>query len=188
MSGDQTGQNYDALVFGDVASSFVHRASFSSHDATDGSSELAATVAAVSLPQLLADPARTNFTVPVTTSTIEAKNDLVGFQGDFTFDERMIKFQSDPVQKAGVTEGNWNVSGNVLPGAGPIRTLRISGYSTDFRPLSGEGTLFELRISAVVPGNKTTLFNWAAPNPFTFIDANLNVQKPAFAAPGGAGF
>ena len=81
--------------------------------------------------------ASTNFIAPVTTTAIDAKNKLVGFQGDFTFDERVITFQGEPVQKAGITGGNWNVSGNVLPGRGPIRTLRISAYSNDFTPLSG---------------------------------------------------
>ena len=89
----------------------------------------------------------TNFIAQVTTTAIDAKNKLVGFQGDFTFDERVVTFQSEPVQNAGLTAGNWNVSGNVLPGAGPIRTLRISAYSNDFTPLSGSGTLFELRMT-----------------------------------------
>ena len=92
---------------------------------------------------------QSNFIAAVTTTAIDAKNNLVGFQGDFTFDERAVTFQSEPVQKAGLTGGNWNVSGNVLPGPGPIRTLRISAYSNDFAPLSGSGTLFELRMSRV---------------------------------------
>jgi len=60
---------------------------------------------------------------------------LIGFQGDFTFDERMVRFQDPPAQNAGLTAGNWNVSANVLPGpgpvAGPIKTLRISAFSLD---------------------------------------------------------
>jgi hypothetical protein len=46
----------------------------------------------------------------VTTTAIDAKNKLVGFQGDFTFNERVVTFQSEPVQNAGLTGGNWNVS------------------------------------------------------------------------------
>ena len=95
--------------------------------------EVPATVAAVSLPNGAVDASVTNFIAQVTTTAIDATNKLVGFQGDFTFDERVVTFQSEPVQNAGLTAGNWNVSGNVLPvlpGAGPIRTLRISAYST----------------------------------------------------------
>jgi hypothetical protein len=97
----------------------------------------------------------------------------------------MVTFQNEPVQKAGLTGGNWNVSGNVLPGPGPIRTLRVSAYSNDFKPLSGSGTLFELEMIKV---NRTTLSTqlvWAAPpNHFIFIDADLKMQKPGNAGPG----
>jgi hypothetical protein len=128
---------------------------------------------------------RSNFIAAVTTSATEANNKLVGFQGDFTFDERVITFQSEPVRKAGLTAGNWNVSGNVLPGAGPIRTLRISAYSHDFTPLSGSGTLFELRMTQVSRAAQDTQLIWAGPpNQFIFIDADLNTQKPGNAAPG----
>ena len=62
------------------------------------------------------DQAKSNFIAAARTTAIEEKNTLVGFQGDFTFDERVVSFQSDePVQKAGITGGNSNVSGNVLP-------------------------------------------------------------------------
>ena len=97
----------------------------------------------------------------------------------------MITFQSEPVQKAGLTAGTWNVSGNVLPGAGPIRTLRISAYSNDFAPLSGEGTLFELNMTRVSKAAQGTQLTWAAPpDQFIFIDADLNTQQPINEAPG----
>ena len=153
----------------------------------DGTSrEIASTVATLSLPDVALDRSTTDFTAAVTTSAIDGKNKLVGFQGDFTFDERVITFQNPPVQKAGITGGNWNVSGNVLPGAGPIRTLRVSAYSNDFTPLSGSGTLFELRMTRVssTPGASTQLLWVAPPNQFIFIDADLNTQAPGNAAPG----
>ena len=142
-------------------------------------------MATLSLPNVAVEAFVTSFIVEVTTSALEAKNKLVGFQGDFTFDERVVTFQSEPVQKAGVTGGNWNVSGNVLPGTGPIRTLRISAYSKDFTPLNGSGTLFELRMIRVTMVAQGTPLLWAAPpNDFIFIDADLNTQKPGNAVPG----
>jgi hypothetical protein len=190
---NQAGQNYDTLVFGDVASGFVERAGGPSQTgAGDGTSasEVPATVAAVALPELAVAQSRSNLIATVRTSAIDAKNKLVGFQGDFTFDERVVTFQSQPVQKAGVTQGNWNVSGNVLPGKGPIRTLRISAYSNDFTPLSGSGTLFELRMRTVsdsalrIPNSGFPLLWASPPNQFIFIDADLHTQKPGNAAPG----
>jgi hypothetical protein len=174
---DQAGQNYDALVFGDVAASFV--------ELPDGPSEVPATVATIALPEVAVNNSKSNFVGAVTASAIDAKNKLVGFQGDFTFDERVVSFQSEPVQKAGLTGGNWNVSGNVLPGRGPLRTLRISAYSNDFTPLSGEGTLFELRMAGVNKAARSTRLLWAAPpDNFVFIDIDLKTQKPGNAAPG----
>jgi hypothetical protein len=84
---DQTGQNYDTLVFGDVASPFADRPEGPSQTAAgDGTSagEVPATVAALSLPNAAVDTSVTNFIVQVTTTAIDEKNKLVGFQGDFT--------------------------------------------------------------------------------------------------------
>ena len=186
---DQTAQNYDTLIFGDVASGFVHRPDGPSQTmAGDGTSadEVPATVAKLALPNVKVDTSVTDFIAQVATSTINAADRLVGFQGDFTFDERMVTFQDPPVQNAGLTAGNWNVSGNVLPGPGPIRTLRISAYSLDFTALSGSGTLFELRMTRVSKAAQSTQLLWAAPpNQFIFIDADLKTQKPGYSASGG---
>ena len=188
---NQTAQNYDTMVFGDVATGFVHRP-----EGPEGPSqpaageemsggEVASTVAAVALPEVAVDPSKSTFITAVRTSEIDAKNKLVGFQGDLTFDERVVTFQSPPVSNAGLTAGNWNVSGNVLAGAGPIRTLRISAYSNDFTPLSGSGILFNLNMTRVSPAAQSTKLIWAAPpDDFIFIDADLNTQRAGNAAPG----
>jgi hypothetical protein len=142
-------------------------------------------MAAVELPEIALDSTKSNFVAAVRTSAIDAGNKLVGFQGDFTFDERVIAFESEPVQKAGLTAGNWNVAGNVLPGAGPMRTLRVSAFSSDLTPLSGTGKLFELRIRQVNAAAQSSQLIWAAPpDDFIFIDADLNTQKPGYVAPG----
>jgi hypothetical protein len=188
---DQTAQNYDTLIFGDVAAGFADRAGGPSQDAAGdgtGGSEVPSTVATVALPEVAVDRSRTNFIAAVKTTAIDAKNKLVGFQGDFTFDERVVTFQSQPVSKAGITGGNWNVSANILAGGGPIRTLRISAYSNDFRPLSGPGILFNLNMTRVSKSAQGTALNWAAPpNQFIFIDADLNTQKAGNAVAGSVG-
>jgi hypothetical protein len=186
---NQTGQDYSAIVFGDIVAGFVHRPEGGPSQDAAGDGEVASTVAAVSLPNGAVDASVTNFIAQVTTTAIDAANRLVGFQGDFTFDERVVTFQSEPVQNAGLTAGNWNVSGNVLPvqpGAGPIRTLRISAYSTDLTPLSGQGTLFELRMTRVSKAAQSAQLVWAAPpDDFIFIDADLKTQRPGYTASGG---
>jgi hypothetical protein len=182
---NQTAQNYDTFIYGDVASTFVSPPRPEGGPSQDAA-EVASTVAAVALPDVAVDQSRSNFIAAVTTSAIDAKSNLVGFQGDFTFDERVVTFQSQPVSNAGLTGGNWNVSGNVLPGAGPIRTLRISAYSNDFAPLNGSGTLFNLNMTRVSREAQSTALIWAAASSdqFIFIDADLNTQKAGNAAPG----
>jgi Dockerin type I domain len=189
---DQTNQNYDALVFGDVASPFAARSGGSAQDMAGdgtGASEVPSTVAAIALPIVAIDQSKANFIAAVTTSAIDPKNNLVGFQGDFSFDERVITFQSPAVEPAGLTSGGWNVSGNIMPGTGPIRTLRISAFSNDFRALSGSGTLFELKMTRGSGAAPSTQMFWAAPpDHFIFIDADLNMQKPIYTGPGSVTF
>ena len=185
LTSTQTGQNYDAIVFGDVATPFANPRPGGPAPEAAGDSLSVSTVAALALPEVAIDRSKSNFIAAVNTSEIDAKDKLVGFQGDFTFDERVVTFESEPVQNAGLTAGNWNVSGNVLPGAGPIRTLRISAFSTDFAPLSGSGTLFELKMTRVSKAAQGTQLIWAAPpDQFIFIDADLKTQTPGNAAPG----
>src|SRR5204863_4515230 len=143
-------------------------------------------VAQVSLPTATIDTSMTTFTQPVVSSAINPSDNLIGFQGDVTFNETVVTFQSPPVSGAGLTAANWNVSGNILPGGGPIRTLRISAFSNDSTPLSVSGTLFNLNMTRVssTPGASTAL-TWAAPpNNFIFIDTNLDNQAPGSTPPG----
>src|SRR4029079_4769041 len=99
---------------------FVHRPEGPSSDASIEDSSAPATGESVQLPEISVSSTG-NFVEPVETSAINAQDNLVGFQGDIIFDERVITFENQPVQKAGLTAGNWNVSGNVLPGKGPMR-------------------------------------------------------------------
>jgi len=178
LNSNQTAQNYDGVCFGNVVSTVTRPDG-------GGDTEVArqATVASVTLPQVTIERSKTNLIAPVNTSEIDPSSNIVGFQGDFTFDERVVTFDSNPVQPAGLTASNWNVSGNILPGNGPIRTLRISAFSYDFAPLSGSGTLFELKINRV--GQGSTQLAWAhSPNQFIFIDADLNTNAVGNTAPG----
>ena len=185
---NQTAQNYDSLVYGDVVTPFVERPAGQSQDAAgndSNSNEIASKVAMVALPNVAVNPASSRFIAEVTTTAIDPNDNVVGFQGDFSFDSTLISFESDPVQKAGLTSGNWNVTGNVLDGPGPIRTLRISAFSNDARPLSGAGTLFQLRISRLSKTTSVTQLLWATPpDHFVFIDGELHTLKPGYSAPG----
>src|SRR5262249_29138913 len=123
----------------------------------------------------------------VITSAIDPSENLVGFQGDFLFDERVIQFDSEPVAAAGLTSSGWNLIGNVLDGPGPMRTLRLSAYSTSLTPLSGSGILFALRLAKIIPTEQRfPLIPLTPSSNFFFIDRNL--VKQALGYPDANGF
>src|SRR5678815_255387 len=111
LTNDQSGQDYDALIFGDVSTSFVYRpegaAPPNAHE-VGTSRDVIATIGMVSLPNVVVRGSGGDFITEVKTSTINPNNKFVGFQGDISFDERVIIFRDEPVQKAGITKGNWN--------------------------------------------------------------------------------
>jgi len=164
---------------GDVASPFANPRP----GGPQGDAPTVPTVEAVILPQV--DQAASNGIYEVKTSQINAASNIVGFQGDIQFDERVVTFDTQPVQNAGLTAGNWNVSANVIPGNGPMRTLRVSAYSNDFSPLAGSGTLFGLKMTQVSKTAQGAQLRWAAPpDQFIFIDADLNTHSVGNAALG----
>src|SRR6187551_2075464 len=57
-------------------------------------------------------PSSTILIKPVNTTAISAAQNLVGFQGDFTFDSNVVSFTSSPTFGGGLTGTNWNVTGN----------------------------------------------------------------------------
>ena len=135
-----------------------------------------------------------NFIEPVTTTLIDSTttggNNYVGFQGDFVFDSAVINFATSgvngpPVRRAGLTsDSNWNVSAGILPGPGPtpgtLRIVRISAFVSNFVPLAGSGTLFELRPFRTGNTGNSTPLTWrpAAPDNFIYIDDNLLSWTP----------
>lgn len=178
IANSQASQDFNALVLGDIVAPFTIPANRTEEDSAE-SSQVSSAVTEVSVPQIVQGQSK-DTTLLVTSSPIDAGSNFIGFQGDLVFDERAITFQSEPIQKAGMTAGNWSVSGNVLPGKGPIRTLRVSAFSTDLTPLIGSGTLFELKLGSVNPMRHETQLTWAAsPNQFIFIDRNLSTRSPA---------
>jgi len=186
---DQTGQDYSAIILGDVVAGFVQRPEGGPLQSTEedqaSADEVSPVVAKVALPNVIVDTNTTKFVAGVICSPITARDNLVGFQADVNFDSTAITFANESVQKAGLTNGDWNVNGRVLDGPGPIRTLRISAFSNDFEPLAGEGTLFELLIVRTGKTDQITQLFWAQrPDHLIFIDADLKTHKPGYTAAG----
>ena len=60
-----------------------------------------------------------------------------------------------------------------------LRTLRVSAFSNDFTPLSGSGTLYNLRMlrTGITPGATTALTWRVDPDNFLFIDGDLTIHS-----------
>lgn len=135
----------------------------------------------VALPASAIAPDMSTFTLPVLTLTIDAADKLVGFQGDLVFDSSVITFPATPVQPAGLTANDWNVSGNVA-GKGSNKTLHIVGYAINqTTPLQGSGTLFELKMNRARGGRPgaSSALAWAPSDNFFFLDSQANLRAPA---------
>ena len=131
----------------------------------------------------------TNFTQPVVTSAINAADNLVGFQGDFTFDETVVTFQSPPVSAAGLTNttGGWSVLGNVLAGPGPIRTLRSLGHRERYRHGAvrvGDSVQSEHDQGEQHAGCEHGADLGRAPDNLMFFDVNGDPHAPGSTPPG----
>ena len=112
LSANQPSQNYDALMIGDINGDLTPtRANPDPGNSTASVSRVSSSarlvtpsvVATVSLPIANIGTNVTNFTLPVTTSNINAADNLVGFQGDFTFDSSVVTFQGTSASGAGLT-------------------------------------------------------------------------------------
>jgi hypothetical protein len=172
---DQTGQDYDSVLIGDVVTTPPGAAQRRVGDELLEQIPMAVEVA---LPRI-GLRSRSNGIAGVSVSAIDSRERLVGFQGDFTFDERAVTFEAEPVRSADLTNG-WSVVGNVLDGPGPIRTLRVSGLSTDLTPLSGSGTLFELLVKRVNNASRRAeLTPSNGVDRLTFFDRELKAHSPA---------
>jgi CSLREA domain-containing protein len=182
-------QDYSALVIGDITGDVTPTIANRDSAKAVANPVTPSTVAMVSLPVANVSTNVTSFTQPVTTTNIDAADNLVGFQGDFTFDSSVVTFQvptsASPAGLTAINPGDWVIGSNII-GAGTIKTLRISAFSQSSTPLSGSGTLFNLnftRVSNTVAAS--TLLEWApAPNNFVFIDTGLNKQAPTDTPPG----
>ncbi len=195
---DQLNQDYDALVIGDTNGDLTPSSPTTSPKASAPTSESVSpltpeVVATVSLPSAsVSTPTVTTFTLPVTTSNIPASDNLVGFQGDFTFDPTVVDFQAIAASTAGLTAGAgmWSVIGTPCP-TGSVcnsttKTLRINGDSNTTAPLSGSGVLFNLNFVRVsgTEGASTPLTWRALPNDFRFFDITFTRRAPTNTPPG----
>jgi len=147
VTGDLTGENYDAVLVGDVSGNW----------AAPGNSPLPA---AVQVPVSLPNASGLNggsVTVPIMVGSLTGRG-FMSYDFDLTFDQNVLQLQNPPIDASGTLSSGMTITPNPTPGR-----LRISAFGVS--PLAGIGTLLALKFNVVGAAGTTTALNWQS---FTF--------------------
>lgn len=142
---DIPGQDYSALLIGDVSGNWGDPSSFrSSGSSGPGRS------ASITLPQLVA-PADNEVTIPVAVQGVANKG-VISYEFELAYDPLVIQPQTDPVDLSGtVSSGLTAVTNSSDPGV-----LRVAVYGAT--GISSNGLLLNLRFNAIgAPGSVSAL-------------------------------
>lgn len=174
VTGNLTGQNFDAVLVGDVSGNWSPSAS-SLAPVAKLQANLVEEVAqvAISLPTT-SGTSGSSVTIPVTVGNLTGRG-YVAYDFDITFNNAVLQLQNPPIDAAGTLSGAMNITHNATPGR-----LRVSAFGTS--ALTGAGTLLNLKFSVVgAPGTSTAL-TWQR---FLFNeDAQTNLVNGRFTVAG----
>jgi len=150
LSGDETDQNFNAILVGDVTGNWSASDASVKGIAPNGMYSDSAAQVTVSLPNT-AGASGLSVTIPITVG------DLTGFgvvAYDFTlaFDPNVLQLQSPPTDSGGTLSSGMTIT----PNASSPGRLIISAFGSNV--LSGAGTLLNLKFNVVgAPGTSTPL-------------------------------
>jgi uncharacterized protein (TIGR03437 family) len=146
LSGLQTGQNFDAVLVGDVSGNWSPGAA--NLLPSSRFSFLEALQTNVSLPAINAIKG-TTITVPVNVGDLTGMN-VIAYDFDLTFDPTLLQPATTPYDAAGTLSSAMTVTANATTGR-----LRLSAFGT--AALSGSGTLLKLTFNVIGAGTTTAL-------------------------------
>jgi subtilisin len=154
LSGQQTNQNFEAILVGDVSGNWLPPAANAAASAAIfarlSSQTANAVQVPVSLPNLAGAP-NASVTIPVTVGDLTGRG-IISFDFDLLFNPSVLQLQSPQVDKSGTLSSAMNINAvTVAPGH-----LKVSAFGTS--ALAGAGTLVNLKFSASgAPGSSTPL-------------------------------
>jgi|GEM_PF-2331799 len=152
LAGDQTNQNFDAVLVGEVSGNWVAGgSSVQAKTETPGGLIPNAIQVPVSLPDTSATPGA-SLTLPITVGDLTGKG-IISFDFDLTFDPNVLQAQNPPVDAAGTLSSNLTITPNPTSGR-----LRVSAFGTT--ALAGAGTLLKLKFNVVGAAGSSTPLTW----------------------------
>ena len=141
LSGNQTGQNFDAVLVGDVSGNWSP--STNPLPPRFSSLILDALQTTVALPAVNAVKG-TTITIPVNVGDLSGMN-VIAYDFDLTFDPNLLQPATTPYDAAGTLSSAMTVTANATTGR-----LRVSAFGTS--ALSGSGTLLKLTFNVIGAG------------------------------------
>lgn len=146
---DQTNQNYDAILMGEISGNWTPPTSFSE---SQKQLEDASNAIGVSLPDQPTTP-NSNITIPITVQDTTGKG-IVAYEFDLTYDPNILQLQSQPVDASGTLSNGMLVTVN----AATSGLLKVAVFGTT--PMNGAGSLLKLKFTAIGAVGSISPLTW----------------------------
>ncbi|MBK9313320.1 MAG: hypothetical protein IPM55_03565 [Acidobacteria bacterium] len=148
VSGQQTGQNFSAILIGDVSGNWSSTTALANWSTNLVRQDQAV---AVALPDTGGVTGAT-VTLPITTGDLTGRG-VIAYDIDLTFDPMVLTPADPPFDTTGTLSGEMTVTTNATAGR-----LRISAFGTT--GLSGPGTLLKLRFIVIGSTGNSADLTW----------------------------
>lgn len=152
MAPDQTVEDYAAILMGEVSGNWIPPTSFSPLAPSEVKNEAPNVTINVTAPAVN-KMVGSSFAVPVTVSDTTGAG-IISWQFDLLYNPAIITPQVSPIDTAGTLGSGFAVTVNALtPGL-----LKVVLFSST--PISGSGTLFNFKFTAVGSNGQTSPLTW----------------------------
>lgn len=148
LSSNQTNQNFDAVLVGDVSGNWT--AGATAFDELARASSPAQQVS-ISLPNLSATTGA-SVTIPITVGDLTGKG-VIAYDFDLAFDQNVLQTQLTAFDAANTLSSALTITANPQPGR-----LRVSAFGT--QPLTGAGVLLNLKFNVLGAGGTSSALTW----------------------------
>ena len=152
MAPDQTAEDYAAILMGEVSGNWIPPTSFSPLAPSEFKNEAPNVTINVTAPAVN-KMVGSSFAVPVTVSDTTGAG-IISWQFDLLYNPAIITPQVSPIDTAGTLGSGFAVTVNALtPGL-----LKVVLFGST--PISGSGTLFNFKFTAVGSNGQTSPLTW----------------------------
>jgi uncharacterized protein (TIGR03437 family) len=152
LSGNQTAQNFDAVLVGELTGNWTAGgSSLLAARSLTNQRALSPAQVAISLPQVSASTG-SSVTIPITVGDLTGRN-FLSFDFDLTYDASVLQAQPQPTDASDTLARNLTITANATPGR-----LRVSAFGA--QAMAGAGTLLKLKFNVTGASGTGTALTW----------------------------